>query len=299
MPLVAEPDRWSRWLLEQRDGGDERQRAVSLARLALVRDRVLENAGPLEGATLLDVGTGDGLVGLEALARVGADGTVIFSDISEALLEQARTVASQRGLAARARFVNTRAEDLAEIADGSVDVVSTRSVLMYVADKTQAFSAMYRVLRAGGRISLFEPINRLMFPEPDDRFWGYDVGSVVELAAKVKAVFGRRQDPTTYTAMMGFDDRDLLQLAQAAGFQRLHVECHMIVEPGAAIRNVRLQTLLDCAPNPLAPTVREAFAASLTEPEQERLLAELGQAMAEGRCVQRSAVAYVVAQKRM
>ena len=53
--------------------------------------------------------------------------------------------------------------------------MTTRSVLIYVADKAAAFAAMYRVLRPGGRISLFEPINRLMFPEPPDRFWGYDV----------------------------------------------------------------------------------------------------------------------------
>lgn len=296
---VVEPDRWSRWLLERRDGGDERQRAVSLARLALVRDRVLDNAGPLEGATLLDVGTGDGLIGLEALERVGAGGSVIFSDISEALLEQVRAAAGERSMRGRARFVKTRAEDLAEIGDASVDVLSTRSVLIYVADKPQAFSAMYRVLRPGGRISLFEPINRLMFPEPDDRFWGYDVGSVLELARRVKSVFGWHEDPTTVAAMMGFDDRDLAQLAQAAGFQKVHVECHIDIEPGSMIRSVRMETLLDSAPNPLAPTVREAFAASLTQPEQDRFLEELGRAMAEGRCIRHSAVAYVVAEKAL
>jgi hypothetical protein len=122
---------------------------------------------------------------------------------------------------------------------------------------------------------------------------------VVELAMKVKSVFGHHQDPGTYTAMMGFDDRDLSKLAQGAGFERVHVECHMDVEPGSMIRNVRLDTLLDSAPNPLAPTVREAFAASLTQSEQDRFLEELGRSMTEGRRVQRSVVAYVVAQKAL
>ena len=62
--MRARPDRWSRWLLERRDAGDERQRSAILDGLAPVRERVLGHAEPLEGATLLDVGTGDGLIGL-------------------------------------------------------------------------------------------------------------------------------------------------------------------------------------------------------------------------------------------
>jgi methylase of polypeptide subunit release factors len=89
-------DRWSRWLLERRDAGLEDQRTKALEHLAGIRDRVLNNAEPLQGATLLDVGAGDGLIGLAALERVGPNGTVIFSDVSEALLshteEQARAL---------------------------------------------------------------------------------------------------------------------------------------------------------------------------------------------------------------
>ena len=88
--MAVEPDRWSRWLRERRDAGDEERRAFILAQLAPVRDRVLGGAEPLAGATLLDVGTGDGLIGLGALERVGPGGTVIFSDVSPALLEHAR-----------------------------------------------------------------------------------------------------------------------------------------------------------------------------------------------------------------
>jgi len=61
--MAAEPDRWSRWVLSWRHGGSQRQRDVSNAHLIPIRDRVLEGAQPLDGATLLDVGTGDGLIG--------------------------------------------------------------------------------------------------------------------------------------------------------------------------------------------------------------------------------------------
>ena len=60
------------------------------------------------------------------------------------------------------------AEDLAPIADESVDVVTTRSVVIYVTEKQRAFDEFHRVLRPGGRLSMFEPINSFAFPEPDD-----------------------------------------------------------------------------------------------------------------------------------
>jgi arsenite methyltransferase len=82
------------------------------------------------------------------------------------LLERCRQRVASQGLLDRARFVTAQAETLAGVADGSVDVVTTRSVLIYVAEKAKAFASFARVLRPEGRISLFEPINRLMFPEP-------------------------------------------------------------------------------------------------------------------------------------
>jgi ubiquinone/menaquinone biosynthesis C-methylase UbiE len=291
--MSLQSDRWSQWLHDRRDGGSEQQRASALGHLVGIRDHVLEHAEPLSGATLLDVGTGDGLIGLTALERVGPDGAVIFSDVSEALLAYCETEVRSRGLLDRARFVCTRAEDLAGIPDASVDVLTTRSVLIYVADKARAFESFARVLRPGGRISLFEPINRLMFPEPDELFWGYNISAVAELARKVKTQFAA--DDADGLAMMGFDDRDLLELARGAGFQRVHVECHIDLEPGSPLSPVSFDALLDSAPNPNAPTTREAIAAALTESERRRFLTELRSAFEGGRATRRMAVAYVVA----
>ncbi len=294
--MAVEPDQWSRWLRERRDAGDERQRAAIVDILGPIRGRVLASAEPLEGATLLDVGTGDGLIGLAALARVGAQGIVIFSDISDALLAHAHEAVAERGLLSRARFVSTQAEDLAAIADGSVDVLTTRSVLIYVADRAAAFEAMHRVLRPGGRLSLFEPINSLMFPEPPDRYWGYDVRAVSALADKVKRRYREISDPAAAT-MLDFDDRDLVRFAEAAGFSRIHLECHIDVEAHAEMDAINIDALLDSAPNPLAPTARESIAAALTAAEQDEFVAHLRRAVEAGDRLRRSAVAYLVASK--
>jgi arsenite methyltransferase len=221
---------------------------------------------------------------------------VVFSDISDALLEHCRSAVEARGLLDRARFVHARAEDLAAIADGAVDVATSRSVLMYVEDKPEAFAALYRVLRPAGRLSAFEPINMLIFPEPPDRFWGYDVRAVSELADRVKAGFAELSDPAA-AVMRDFDDRDLVWLAEDAGFERIHLECHVDVEPGSQLRAVGLDALLDSAPNPLAPSLREAIATVLGPSDRDAFLAHLERAIVDQRPLRRSAVAYLVAHK--
>src|SRR5947209_10171389 len=130
-------DRWAEWLAERRFGGDSEIRAEALARLAETRDRVLDRADLHEGETLLDVGCGEGLSGFGALER-GA-GTVIFSDVSADLLDFCREAAADLGVLDRCSFVEAAAEDLGSIRDGSLDVVTTRSVLIYVKDKAAAF----------------------------------------------------------------------------------------------------------------------------------------------------------------
>lgn len=269
-----------------------------LRHLHRVRDDLLDRSGPLEGATLLDLGAGDGLIGLGALDRVGPAGGVMFCDISEALLEQCREAVRSRGSLDRARFVVSRAEDLGSVADASVDVVITRAVLLFVADKRAACSAMHRVLRRGGRMVLREPLSRLMFPEPDERLWGYDLRSTLDLVAKVKAALSALADPTFRAAMMDFDDRDLVRLAVNAGFERVHAECHIVTEPGGLIRAGSARAMLELALDPTSPTLGEAVEASLTENEQRRFVAELDEAISAGTATRRTAFVYVRADKR-
>src|SRR5688500_13069558 len=52
-----------------------------------IRDKVLEKAALKSGDTLLDVGTGDGLIAFAALDLVGTEGLVIFSDIAQGLVD--------------------------------------------------------------------------------------------------------------------------------------------------------------------------------------------------------------------
>jgi arsenite methyltransferase len=67
------------------------------------------------------VGAGEGMIGFGALELIGTAGRVIFSDISEALIEHARAAAEQMRVLDRCSFVNAPAEDLSAIESESVD----------------------------------------------------------------------------------------------------------------------------------------------------------------------------------
>jgi ubiquinone/menaquinone biosynthesis C-methylase UbiE len=167
-------DRWAAWFAERRHGGDERSLAGILDQSAAVRDGVLVGAAIEAGDVVLDVGCGDGLIGLAALEHVGDDGVVIFDDLSDELLDRCRERAQGD---ARCRYVNASVTEL-PLADASVDVVTGAAVLIYVAEKQRAFDELHRVLRPGGRLSLYEPLNSFGYPEPAETFFGIEVGEM-------------------------------------------------------------------------------------------------------------------------
>lgn len=294
--MASEPiqDQWARWLLRRRHGGDAEQLAAVLPKLYEMRDRVLAHAHVTPGDTLLDVGAGDGLIAFGALPQVGEQGTVIFSDISQDLLEHCRQLAQQAGVLDRVRFVRASANDLAAIPDASVDVVTTRSVLIYVERKREAFAEFYRVLRPGGRLSIFEPINRFCYPEPADRFMGTDVTAIQPIAEKVRALYHRLQ-PVETDPMLDFDERDLLAQAVATGFAEIHLELRADVEPA---QPVRWEVAWRQAGNPKIPTLEEAVAETLTPAEIERFIAHMRPRVEAGERAYRMAVAYLWTIKR-
>ncbi len=165
-------DRWAQWLLQRRHGGDPATLAAMVDDLYRFRDTVLGHAAVTAGEVLLDVGAGDGLIAFGALPLVGEQGTVIFSDISQDLLDRGQALADEVGASDRCRFLRASADNLSAVGDATVDVVTIRSVLIYVPAKQQAVQEFYRVLAPGGRLSIFEPINRFASPEPPHLFCG-------------------------------------------------------------------------------------------------------------------------------
>jgi ubiquinone/menaquinone biosynthesis C-methylase UbiE len=286
-------DQWAQWLLHRRHGGDPEAQQALLPRLYQIRDTVLEHAAVAEGDVLLDVGVGDGLIAFGALPLVGERGTVIFSDISHDLLSHCQTLATQLEVRDRCRFVAASADDLSFQEDASVDVVTTRSVLIFVPAKQQALMEFYRILRPGGRISLFEPINRFGHPEPQNRLAGYDVTAIVPIANKVRAIYQRLQ-PAETDPMLNFDERDLIAYVEAAGFKEIHMELRADIT--AALPR-KWEIFVRQSGNPKIPTWAEAIDEALTPGEAAQFVAHLRPLVEAGQGTWRSEVVYVWAVK--
>ncbi len=109
---------------------------------------------PLEGAQVLDVGTGGGLAA-EALARRGAQVTAI--DASPEMLSTAKLHAAGEGL--EIGYVQASAEEWAAGHAGLYDVVTCFEMIEHVPHPEQTLAALASLVRPGGSL-VISTINR-------------------------------------------------------------------------------------------------------------------------------------------
>lgn len=101
-----------------------------------------------EGASVLDVASGTGVVARAVARRVGAGGRVVASDFSAAMLARSEAIELPAG-SAPLEFVEASADDL-PFREASFDVVLCQQGLQFFPARQQAVDEMRRVLRPGG-----------------------------------------------------------------------------------------------------------------------------------------------------
>ena len=105
------------------------------------------------GEKVLDAGCGLGDDTFEIARLVGNQGGVVGVDVSETMILEARRREAAHGLTVEFEVGDAQA---LRFADATFDACRTERMLMHVPDAERAFAEMVRVIRRGGRLSVFD-----------------------------------------------------------------------------------------------------------------------------------------------
>src|SRR5262249_12365074 len=105
------------------------------------------------GEKVLDAGCGLGDDTFEIAQIVGSRGRAVGTDVSETMILEACRRAVARDLPAEFEVGDAQA---LRFADATFDACRTERMLMHVPDAERAFAEMVRVIRRGGRLSVFD-----------------------------------------------------------------------------------------------------------------------------------------------
>ena len=109
-------------------------------------------AGLRAGERVLDLGSGGGIDCFLASQQVGSTGSVLGLDMTQSMLELARTNKAKLGIE-NVEFIHGEMENM-PVPDTSVDVIVSNCVVCLSPDKDAVFTESFRVLVSGGRIHL-------------------------------------------------------------------------------------------------------------------------------------------------
>jgi arsenite methyltransferase len=143
----------------------------------------------LEGARVLDLGSGSGMDTFMASLLAGPQGTVVGLDMTDSQRAKAEALRRRQGVA-NITYVKGYI-DSAPFEDGSFDVVISNGVINLAVDKQQVFREAARLLRPGGRLALADIVTEVHLPESiscNTTLWAACIGGAWQVERYKQAI---------------------------------------------------------------------------------------------------------------
>lgn len=143
----------------------------------------------VEGARVLDLGSGSGMDTFVAGLLVGPSGTVIGLDMTDSQRAKAEMLRQRHGVR-NITYVKGYI-DAAPFESGSFDVVISNGVINLAVDKPQVFREVARLLRPGGKMAIADIVTDAALPDTitcNTTLWAACIGGAWQLARYEDAI---------------------------------------------------------------------------------------------------------------
>jgi arsenite methyltransferase len=192
-----------------------------------------------EGETVLDLGSGGGIDVVLSARRVGPSGFAYGVDMTDEMLDLARSNAAKAGTT-NVEFRKGTIEQI-PLPDAAVDVVVSNCVINLSVDKPAVLAEMFRVLRPGGRVGVSDVVAEDHISPAERAERGSYVGCIAGALSRREYLDG--------LAAVGFADATVTFTHEAApGMHTAIVRATKPAHPSAAA------TTMQAVPSTLATT---------------------------------------------
>lgn len=243
---------WTQWLMDTRFGfltPELKQQTMNW--LEMVRDNVLYRAQIQKGETVIDIGTGTGLLAFKVLEKLEGTGLVIFSDKFQDCLDSCEGFLKEMNIHEGYKMLKSPCEYIT-LPDNSVDKALMRSVLVHIVDKQPAINEIYRILKKGGHFCCFEPIIA-----SNTKYWELTTPENIERYESFKAAeIEFMSNPED--SLCNFDANSLAKNFEIAGFSDGSIDVDSIPSSYKVTADM-VDKWFVTPPSPNQPTMKDRF----------------------------------------